>query len=129
MRHLKRPITHDRRSGGTGRRRLARRTAYLFLIAGVCSLLVPGLASAAPPSALSDPTSAQYDATVNVNGGGNLDGGGSTPTTSSSTGLQKHVVGGLPFTGVDLLALAAIAVALTSAGFALRRLSAPRYRA
>lgn len=124
MKHKQRLISHDRRGERTSGQRLARRTACLLLIAGASALMVPGLASAAgSPSALSDPISAQYDTSINVNGDG------STPSTSSSTGLQKHVVGGLPFTGVDLLALAAIAVALTSAGFALRRLSAPRYRA
>ena len=42
-------------------------------------------------------------------------------------GLQKKVVTGLPFTGLDVVALLAVAVALTSMGLALRRLTAERH--
>ena len=46
---------------------------------------------------------------------------------SAQSGLQKKVVGGLPFTGLDVVALLAVAVALTSMGLALRRLTADRH--
>ena len=55
----------------------------------------------------------------------NVGGGNDDPTPPA--GLQKKVVGGLPFTGLDVVALAAVAVALTSMGFALRRLTAERH--
>jgi len=85
------------------------------------------LAGAAPGLAESDPTAAQYDdplqqVTDSSGGGGGVD---ETPEPARS-GLQKEVVGGLPFTGLDVIALAAVALALTSMGFALRRMTAPR---
>jgi hypothetical protein len=52
-------------------------------------------------------------------------GGGNDPAPPA--GLQKKVVGGLPFTGLDVVALLAVAVALTSMGLALRRLTAERH--
>jgi hypothetical protein len=54
---------------------------------------------------------------------GSVGGGSDGP----SSGLQKKVVGGLPFTGLDVVALLAVAVALTSMGLALRRLTAERH--
>jgi hypothetical protein len=51
--------------------------------------------------------------------------GGSDPAPPA--GLQKKVVSGLPFTGLDVVALLAVAVALTSMGLALRRLTAERH--
>ena len=56
---------------------------------------------------------------------GSVGGGSDGPSTPS--GLQKKVVGGLPFTGLDVVALLAVAVALTSMGLALRRLTAERH--
>jgi membrane protein YqaA with SNARE-associated domain len=46
--------------------------------------------------------------------------------TTSSAGLRSTVVGGLPLTGLDLIALAAGALALSSVGFALRRAPAAK---
>jgi hypothetical protein len=40
-------------------------------------------------------------------------------------GLESQV-GGLPFTGIDLILLGGIALVLTGTGFGLHRLSAPR---
>jgi hypothetical protein len=49
---------------------------------------------------------------------------GSAPSGKQArSGLHGKVVGGLPFTGLDVIALAAVAVALTSTGLALRRLT------
>jgi hypothetical protein len=70
-----------------------------------------------------NPTNAQYDNDVTKVAAGLGSGGG--PTTSA--GLQKKVVSGLPFTGLDVVALLAVAVALTSMGLALRRLTAERH--
>jgi hypothetical protein len=73
----------------------------------VVSVLAPAAAMAASP------TSAQYDDTLQlVSQGG---GGGGTGTASTTSG------GGLPFTGLDVAVLAAIALALTAAGLVLRR--------
>jgi len=56
---------------------------------------------------------------------GNVGGGNDGP--SAPSGLQHKVVGGLPFTGLDVVALLAVAVALTSMGLVLRRLTAERH--
>ncbi len=74
----------------------------------------------------SDPTQAQYCSPTQ--------GGGSEGTSSSGTAQSSGTAGvstssgsggSLPFTGLDLAALLAVAGALTAAGFALRRLSGP----
>lgn len=83
----------------------------LSLVLGV--LLMPAGAAA------SDPTNSQYESAV-------TQVSGSAGGEARSTGLEKSVVGGLPFTGLDLIALAAVAVALTSMGVALRRLTLNR---
>jgi hypothetical protein len=83
-------------------------TALLFLLVWT-----------AGASAASDPTKEQYRNTVTQisNGGGGAHG---------ASGLEKTVVSGLPFTGLDLIALIGVAVVLTSMGFALRRLTLDR---
>ena len=45
---------------------------------------------------------------------------------SGAAGLEKTVVSGLPFTGLDLIAMVAVAVLLASMGLALRRLTVGR---
>ncbi len=74
----------------------------------------------------SDPTQAQYCSPTN--GGGGNQGTSTTasvPSSSGTAGVSTSSGGSLPFTGLDLAALLAVAGALTAAGFALRRLSAP----
>lgn len=77
--------------------------------------------------AQSDPTSAQYDdsvAQVEQVGGGPVAPAASTQSPPEHRApLQSNLVGGLPFTGLDAIALAAVALALLSLGFALRRLT------
>ncbi len=72
-----------------------------------------------------DPTNAQYDNDVTKVAAGLGSGGDNTPKTPA--GLQKKVVSGLPFTGLDVVAMLAVAVALTSVGLALRRLTGERH--
>jgi hypothetical protein len=72
-----------------------------------------------------DATKAQYNNDV-TKVAGNIGGGGGDDGTDPS-GLQKKVAGGLPFTGLDVVALLAVAVALTSMGLALRRLTSERH--
>ena len=69
-----------------------------------------------------DPASAQYDAPIPDSGTASsaASGGG-----SSGGGLDSNI-GSLPFTGMDLLIVAGVALVLTGTGFALRRLSMPR---
>ncbi len=78
--------------------------------------------------AQSGPTSAQYGDTVTQASQG--PGGSDTPQSVKEKSppadrppLEHNIVGGLPFTGLDVIALFAVAVALTALGFALRRLT------
>jgi hypothetical protein len=100
----------------------------------VALLATVGALSLVGPVALAqagDATKSQYDNEVAkvagaVGGGG--DQGGSAPAATQTAGtLQKKVVAGLPFTGLDLVALLGVAVALTSLGLGLRRLTAERH--
>jgi len=83
---------------------------------------------AIPASALAQsigPTNDQYDPTserVEVGvGGGSGDPPGDTSEESSS-----RVVSGLPFTGLDIGLLAAVAAGLGAGGFALRKAASSR---
>ena len=58
-----------------------------------------------------------------VASGQSKQGAAQSKASSNRSGLHGKVVGGLPFTGLDVIALAAIAVSLTSTGLALRRIS------
>jgi hypothetical protein len=73
----------------------------------------------------SDPTQAQYCSPSNVQTGGNS-GTGAFVSTPSASGTEAAPTSGssLPFTGLDLAALLAVAAVLTATGLALRRLSA-----
>jgi hypothetical protein len=71
-----------------------------------------------------DPVKSQYDNEV-TKVAGTVGNDGTPPAPKA--GLQKEVVQGLPFTGLDVVALLAVAVALMSMGFALRRLTAERH--
>lgn len=104
------------RSASAGRLALLARIAS---VACVVSVLTLAMASPAPAQ---DPTATQYNTTVvQVHESG---GPGSPP---AATGLRSSVVGGLPFTGLDLIALAAVAVAFTSVGLALRRMTVAKH--
>jgi hypothetical protein len=116
-----------------------RSTPRLLLVAVLVASfsVVPAAALAQDP--LSDPSSAQYNAPIP---GGNVAGttgsgvagepasgvagepaaaGQATPGGGSSNNL-----GSLPFTGMDLIIVAGVALLLTGTGVALRRLSVPR---
>lgn len=77
--------------------------------------------SAATAFAQSDPTTAQYENAV-------TQASNSAGADGSDSGLEKSVVGGLPFTGLDLIALVAVGVALASMGLALRSLTSSNGR-
>jgi hypothetical protein len=100
--------------------RTRRSTKIAALIATVAALSVVGPVASAQAG---NPTDAQYGTEVGKVAAGF---GGSDPAPPAS-GLEKEVVSGLPFTGLDVVALAAIAIALTSMGLALRRLTAERH--
>lgn len=84
--------------------------AFASRIRPVCLLaVIAALALAFPAAAAASGQSKQ--------------GAAQSQATSTRSGLHGKVVGGLPFTGLDVIALAAIAVSLTSTGLALRRIS------
>ena len=82
----------------TWRKRLG--LPLVLIVALAFSLALPGASMA--QSSIDDPTAAVY---------GDLTG----------------QIGSLPFTGMDLIILAGVAMVLTGAGFALRRASMPRH--
>jgi hypothetical protein len=94
---------------------------FVALIATVAAMWLVGPVAFAQAG---DATKAQYDNDV-TKVAGNVGGGGDDG--SDPSGLQKKVAGGLPFTGLDVVALLAVAVALTSMGLALRRLTSERH--
>jgi hypothetical protein len=81
------------------------------LIALLLALVVTPAAAFAQAS---DPTGAEYDdrvQQVQASGGGN----------DPDDGLGGRVVDPLPFTGFDVIAMAAVALAVTGLGLALQR--------
>ena len=95
------------------------RFSRIFLAAVVTAAIV------APAAQAGDPTGAQYQNSVSQIEKG-VGGGGNGPSTGGSQGsgpLNSPVVQGLPFTGLDLVALGAVAIALMSLGLVLRRIT------
>jgi hypothetical protein len=88
-----------------------RALAVAVLCVSLAAFVAPSFAGA------SSPTQAQYQSQVHAtfNGGGNGSDGG-----SSGSGLDGNV-GPLPFTGFDVLSMAAVALAVTGAGLLLQR--------
>jgi hypothetical protein len=79
----------------------------------LCALWLPAMALAG-----NDPTGAQYEDTVTQVS----NAAEQAPSQSTQSG------GGLPVTGSDVIALAAVALSLGGAGFALRRLASRESR-
>lgn len=88
-------------------------------------------AFAAVPAAYGqgDPLGAQYPTDGEGTSGVSAQGGDPpappAPAVAEETGLNNNI-GSLPFTGIDLLIVAGVALVLTGTGFGLRRLSSPR---
>jgi hypothetical protein len=105
------------------------RFAGLALII-VVGALFAGPATALAQDALSNPSASQYEPKSQVQGevqGASTTGSNTAAavadTSSSSSGSST---GTLPFTGMDVLVLSAVALALVGTGVALRRLSTPK---
>ena len=97
--------------------------------AALGALLLVAAALAVPCSALAqdqlaNPSAAQYQPQGGVLGTSGSGTNGSSPSAagSSSGGGQ---IGALPFTGMDLVIVAGVALLLTGTGLALHRLSVP----
>jgi hypothetical protein len=96
----------------------------------VLALMIPGAAVAsansttgsyAPQSGVQNVTASRAKDTPSASSTPSIS---STPSTSNATATEAASTGTLPFTGLDLGALAAGAVVLVAAGLALRRVSA-----
>lgn len=83
--------------------------AGALVVAILAALLAPAFAGAQKV----DPTTSQYQDRLTE-----VSTGGSPP--SQSTGLSSNV-GPLPFTGFDVIAMAAVALAVTGLGLGLQR--------
>jgi hypothetical protein len=99
--------------------------------AGIALIVVTGALFAGPATALaqdalSNPSAAQYEPQAQVQGTTTSGSVASNSTPSSSGGGSGDGTGTLPFTGMDVLVLSAVALALVGTGVALRRLSTPR---
>jgi hypothetical protein len=89
---------------------LKTKLAGLMIVAIFAALLLPAFAGAQQV----DPATSQYgDALTQVSTGGNQ-------PPSNDAGLGGNV-GPLPFTGFDVIAMAAVALAVTGLGLALQR--------
>jgi hypothetical protein len=108
--------TIQRRDSSSSRFRGLRTKLVLSLL--VAMLALPALAVA------QSPTDEQYggsDAQIlQQTGGGGPSGGPSDPGDSSDPGLGGNV-GPLPFTGFDVIAMAAVALTVAGIGLALQR--------
>jgi hypothetical protein len=93
--------------------RIKTRLTALLAVLLCVSLVAPVLAGAQEI----DPTSDQYDSTLQVINKGSND---NAPSGSDESGLGGNV-GPLPFTGFDVIAMAAVAVAVAGLGLALQR--------
>jgi hypothetical protein len=94
------------------------RFGLLLVLAALAAFVaLPAVAMAQGSS--DDPSTAEYTPNIPPGNEGGTAGG------SSSGGLDSQI-GSLPFTGMDLIILAGVALVLTGTGFALRRLSTPR---
>jgi hypothetical protein len=104
------------------------RSRFVALVAtAICAaaLLVP--AASLAQDALSDPSAAQYEPQSQVAGATETGSAPSTagPAAGSASGVNANI-GSLPFTGLDLIMVAGVALVLVGTGFLLRRLAAPR---
>jgi hypothetical protein len=103
-------------------RKNARNRIAGFALIAVIGALFVGPATALGQDALSDPSAAQYEPQSQVQGT-TTTGNDAVAANSSGNGGST---GTLPFTGLDVVVLSAVALALIGTGFALRRLSTPR---
>jgi hypothetical protein len=123
--------------------KLTRTSLGFVAVAAVATSLwvVPAVASAQDP--LANPSAAQYNPPIPNAGGvsgstgagagqvGGAGGAAAEPSvaqdvTPGGKGGSSSNLGSLPFTGMDLIIVAGVALLLTGTGLALRRLSLPR---
>jgi hypothetical protein len=107
-------------------RKNARTRIAALALTAVIGALVAGPGTAMAQDALSNPSAAQYQPKSQVEGTTTTGAGAVADNSSSSGGSGGSSTGTLPFTGMDVLVLSAVALALIGTGIALRRLSSPK---
>jgi hypothetical protein len=109
---------------------LKNKLAGLLVAAIFAALLLPALAGAQTASPSDEQYSGNLEQVTPGGGGGTEDltggggaggGGGGGVSPSGGTGGLAGNVGPLPFTGFDVIAMAAVALAVTGLGLALQR--------
>ena len=101
----------------------------LGIVLVVAALAVP--AGALAQDQLANPSASQYEpqqGVAGLTGGGSGTGSPGVANTPSSGGSDNGQLGSLPFTGMDLVIVAGVALLLTGTGLALHRLSVPPRR-
>lgn len=114
-------------------RRLKPRWSFVALVAVAFALVAPAGAVAGSPDPLADPSAATYGNDVpnprilpeQTDLPGNDNNPSSPAAANPSPGLNGQI-GGLPFTGADVLILLVVGGVLMTAGITLRRLSDPQ---
>jgi hypothetical protein len=91
--------------------RITTRLKAMFALLALVALVAPSFAGAQS----STPTEGEYDNTLTQ-----INTGSNPPAEPGDSGLGGNV-GPLPFTGFDVIAMAAVALAVTGLGLALQR--------
>jgi hypothetical protein len=95
--------------------RITRRLALMVVVALTAAFVAPAFATAQTL----EPTEGQYDDTLTQISQGANPGNPGGP--DEPTGTLDENVGPLPFTGFDVIAMAAVALAVAGLGLALQR--------
>lgn len=104
---------------GTIKKRTGLRLA-IVIVAVSAAFALPAQAIASTNCSTQNPTDEQYCVPTKVISDGAGDGPGASGSESSSAGTSGS---SLPFTGLDVISLLAIAAALAGTGLVLRRLT------
>ena len=108
-------------------RRSRRTRVQAFVAAATVALVVGLLALPALASAASSPTQQQYHSRLSPPLGVGGGGGSQDAPGSASGSVLSGDVGPLPFTGFDVVAMAAVALTVTGFGLVLQRAVARRF--
>jgi hypothetical protein len=106
------------------------RLGLVFILAIIAAFVAVPTSVSFAQDAIDDPSSSQYDAPIPTptptdEPTGETAGESASGAETDQGGLDAPL-GSLPFTGMDLLILLAVAGLLVGTGFALRKLSSPR---
>jgi hypothetical protein len=110
---------------------MKKKSFLLVALGAVLAVAVLAPAAALAQDQLANPSASQYEpqqGVQGISGGGGSTGSPGVAATPSSGGGGGQL-GSLPFTGMDLVIVAGVALLLTGSGLALHRLSVnPRSR-